>query len=244
MPYVLLNVVNYPRMGLAEGNLGWTSSNELLFTIPVDWYERKKGKWVFKAQAQFAPFIFVNDEASQVEGREVYGWPKVQGWLTASSENQWIKSPRNMRNLLNMTTRVFDKLYAEKDFKPQQFLSIAQEAPPSFSELPPTPGNPMNLLNTLPKAVAEWTSVLGDLVQWGVNSTLSGSFSIQETLANSINSLANFTTQVSGNTINLKQIRDAQVPKNACYQALTNAVMNVTQIHAMGMLGDFAPTER
>jgi hypothetical protein len=45
---------------------------------------------------------------------------------------------------------------------------------------------------------------------------------------------------LQGNTINLKQMRDAGRPGTACYQAITNAKMEVSQFHRAGMLGDLA----
>src|SRR3990172_365629 len=35
MPYVMLCVVDYGRMSLQAGNLGWTSQNEVLFSVPL-----------------------------------------------------------------------------------------------------------------------------------------------------------------------------------------------------------------
>ncbi len=239
MPYVLLVVANYPRMSVSEGNLGWTSSNELLFTIPLDWYIPQRGDWVFKAPAQFAPYIFVNNEASQVEGREVYGWPKVQGWLT-QGENAWIKSPLNPRNVLNMTTYAFEALYADKPVKEETFISIDQAPSSSVTQLPVNPSNPLNPLVMLPKAMSEWGTAINDLLEWALNGTLVGAFSPPERLLNGATSLAQFVRSTSANTINLKQIRDALVPRLACYQALTNARTQVTKFRAAGLLSDVA----
>src|SRR5262249_13539799 len=73
MPFVVLSIVNYGKMSLEAGNLGWTSQNEILFAVPVEWYERdEQGRLSFKGLAQVSPFIFVDDEDSQVVGREVY----------------------------------------------------------------------------------------------------------------------------------------------------------------------------
>jgi hypothetical protein len=45
---------------------------------------------------------------------------------------------------------------------------------------------------------------------------------------------------IQGNTINLKQMRDAAEPTIACYQAITNTRLEITQFHRGGMLGDNA----
>ena len=40
MPYVFLTVNHYPKMGFAQGNGGWISQDEIIFMVPIEWYER------------------------------------------------------------------------------------------------------------------------------------------------------------------------------------------------------------
>ena len=136
MPFVMLCIVNYGRMTMEAGNLGWASQNEVLFSVPLEWYTCENGQYVFKDQAQVAPFIFVDDESSQVGGREVYGWPKVQGWF-ASGVNPWAVNPRCERRLLGLRTRVFERLYANQRPEPCELLAVEEEPPLSFSIVPP-----------------------------------------------------------------------------------------------------------
>lgn len=244
MSFVLLCIVNYGKMSLDAGNLGWTSQNELLFSVPLEWYEPKNGSNAYKGLAQVAPFIFVDNEASQVVGREVYGWPKVQGWFTGGVD-AWARHPRARRHLLGLTTNVFERLYLGERPEPRELLLVEQEPTPSFTMMPPELDGPLNPLVSAQQALVSWSSLM--MRAWDMVSAMSirGYAPIdRQTLPNLLSSAADslnvFTSNLQANTINLKQFRDAVVPDEVCYQALTNARMDITQFRRGGMLGDLA----
>lgn len=236
-PMVLMISAYYPKMSMEEGNLGWTAQNELLFTIPVEWYKPVGREYEFKALAQYAPFVFVSDEASQVEGREVFGWPKVHGWLEPTVNN-WVHNPRNPRELLNMKSHVFEHLYKNDQYEAQTVLQIFQQAPTSFSVFPPSVENPLNPWKALPTVIDSLSSTLRGLWDWGFNQVIRDPISLSTTMSNALDGMAEAVNSLSGNTINLKQMRDAQNPQLACYQAITNARMVATNFNQSGLLGD------
>lgn len=245
LPFVMLTVVDYGKMSLEAGNLGWTSQNELLFSLPLEWYEPDEhGELVFKDFAMVSPFIFVDNEASQVEGREVYGWPKVQGWFTPGV-NPWVRHPLNRRQLLSLATNVYDPAVSKGEAVARELVAIEEEAPPTFSVFPPQPDNILNPWNSIPKAIRGFTTTLGLLGEYLLAPTLRGYSDLDresrpQVLAKLAASVQSFTGALHANTINLKQIRDAARPQEFCYQALTNAKMEFTQFHRGGMLGDLA----
>jgi hypothetical protein len=244
MPYVMLMIVDYGRMSVESGNLGWTSQHEVVFSVPLEWYIPREGRFVLRGLAQVAPFIFVDSEASQVVGREVYGWPKVQGWF-AGEVDRWATDPRARRELLRLDTRIFRRLYDGKRPVPRELLVIEQDPDPSFSLFPPHPEAAFAPLVGLPKALLGWSAFLARSAQAWTRVQLEsdaalGPRTLPDLVAALLRSLDRFAGSFQANTINLKQFRDATHPALACYQAITNARMEITQIQRAGMLGDLA----
>lgn len=245
MPYVMLSVVNYGKMGLDAGNLGWTSQNEVLFSIPLDWYEpNEDGELVYKAAAQVSPFIFVDNEGSQVGGREVFGWPKVQGWFTRDVD-AWAENPRNNRRLLSVSSHVFHELYAGDRPEPEELVRIEEEPAPSFTQFPPDPESALNPMVGLTNAMAAWSKIWMNGVADLARAPAQGYApfdrqAMPDLIEGALGNMRSFVENVQANTINLKQFRDAEQPFEICYQAITNARMDVTQLRRGGMLGDLA----
>ena len=244
MPFVLLCIVDYGKMSLEQGNLGWTSQNEVFFAVPLEWYRFEDGEYVFHDLAQVTPFIFVDNESSQVGGREVFGWPKVQGWFSAEV-NTWARNPRNRRHLLCMETRIFERLYAGGRPEACELLRIEEEPPPSFTQFPPRADNALNPLVSLPRALATWSSLLAEGFDLVTAPAMRGYTAIDRQalpnlVASALGSLDGFTRSFQNNNVNLKQFRDAEQPLDVCYQALTNARITVTKFIRGGMLGDLA----
>ncbi|MEQ8859043.1 MAG: acetoacetate decarboxylase family protein [Pseudomonadales bacterium] len=242
MPYVMLCIVDYGRMSLEAGNLGWTSQNELLFSVPLEWYRPVDGEWVFHDLAQVAPFIFVDNESSQIGGREVFGWPKVQGWF-GPGVAPWTRPPRQPRELMDLETRVFRELYADERPEPRKLLTVIEQPPFSFTTMPPELDSTLNPLINLSKAMLGWSRLMMQSFESLTTPAMRGYSPIdRETLPNlatvAMRYVNVFTENFQANTINLKQMRDASDPTRACYQALTNARMEILQFRRGGMLGD------
>ncbi len=243
-PYVLLGIVNYPRMTVEQGNMGWTSQNEVLFAVPIEWYEKHDGGWVFKELASVSPFIFVDNEASQIGGREVYGWPKIQGWF-ARRVDPWARHPRNPRELLAVDTMVFPELYAGKRPETREILSIEEEAPLSFSVIPPSPEGTSNPIENISRAISGWSRILLQGFQMLTALPIRGYGALDQNAVSNIaetlqQGLSEFGRRVIASQINLKQFRDAADPEQFCYQAITNSRIQITNWIQGGLLGDLA----
>ena len=243
MPFVLILMNYYPKMGYAEGNLGWISQNEVLFVVPLEWYEPTDDGLVFRDFAQFSPFAFVDKDASQVEGREVYGWPKVEGWFT-SSVSSWLEDPRARRTVLELHTHGFQALYRDQYDQALPLMKITQNPPVSFTAIPPEVGGPWDPLTNIGLGAQELGNLMRSGFFWASNqlmSALQSGRDIPSSLMTDIQErIRNFSVTLQGNTVNFKQIRDAEDPGTACYQAVTNAAMEVQEFHRGGMLGDLA----
>lgn len=165
LPYVYLMVLNYGSLepGSVEArNIGWISSNEVVFSIPLEWWRGDgKGRLVFHDWALVNPFIFVDDDASLTTGREVYGWPKIKAEIHEEAP-QWTKNPRNPTRLLNLKTKLFPKLFSGEAEVNRELLQIYRDPPPCFSQIPPDPRNPWFPLSALQTAVSGWMGVMGN----------------------------------------------------------------------------------
>ena len=240
MPYVFLTVNHYPKMGFAQGNGGWISQDEIIFMVPIEWYERTDEGLKFKAPAQFSPFAFVDRDASQIEGREVYGWPKVQCWLD-SVNPAWLENPREHRTLMRMNAIGFRDLYANTFDEVLPVVDVHQAAPPAISTIPPEPNGPLNPYTSIASSLADFNRLAVSTWQWAQHnfqalnrigiSQLSQLFSVSD-LDTSV--LSNFV----GNYINLKQLRDVEIQNAACYQAVTNVEIEMKRFNRGGLLGD------
>jgi hypothetical protein len=74
-PWVIMQVVDYGRMGL-EGQFAhnWFAQHELAFGIPL----RCRREGTFEEFGVVYPFIWVDNPLSMEGGRQIYGWPKAE----------------------------------------------------------------------------------------------------------------------------------------------------------------------
>jgi len=163
-PYVLVMIINYGRMSMAARNLGWVSQNEVVFNIPLEVYRKVDGRLVFQDWASVSPYIYVDDDMSILTGRDVYGWPKVKGWI-GSETSPWAGHPRDHLHVFSLKINMLPKLYAGERQVPKTLLDIICEPTPDFSEVPPNFENPYNPLLSIPRAVLHYTSLINEALE-------------------------------------------------------------------------------
>lgn len=243
IPYVYLCVVNYGRMCADAQNLGWLAQREIAFSIPLEWYEAVDGRYVFKDWAYVSPFIYVDNELSMTTGREVYGWPKSLARLDPALST-WMNDPRSRPTVATVSARVFPQTYANRPQEHRVFLEIEHQPSPSILRVPMDVRGAMAPWNIAATAALHTAHLAGDAV-----STLMGLGILRKQPGTSranfktrgkrlLNMLNPYGADVAINTINLKQFRSAQQPDRACYQALTNATMQIRTFNGGGLMGD------
>jgi hypothetical protein len=243
MPYVVMCVANYGSMGTASSNLGWESQNEVLFGVPVEWWQvNDAGKLEFRNFAMVAPFIYVDSGASEAGGREVFGWPKCHGWF-AQIDDPWASNPRAWRTLLSVRVQAFSQMFANQKVEPRALLDIEEKPPLSLSLFPPNLSDAENTLLDLPRTAMRWMSLLGHSLGMYAPRVLGGEGAdagraLSEFLSSMLHPKKGFVGAFHANTLNLKQMRDAADPNRACYQGYTNAQMHVKRIRQGGLLGE------
>jgi len=243
MPYVVMCVANYGSMGTGAKSLGWESQNEVLFGVPVEWWQlNPAGEMVFKNFGMVAPFIYVDSGASEAGGREVFGWPKCNCSF-APVADPWSNHPRTDRTLLSLRVASFS---GDSDMEPgkQPELIRIDELPPSSLLGWPSPllDQDSPLLAGV-EAMQRWVSIashgLSNLAPRLFGGEGTEAFrGLRSFLGNMLHPQKGFVGAFHANTVNLKQMRDTGDPNTACYQGYTNAEMEVKRIHGGGLIGE------
>lgn len=242
IPYVYLMMVDYGRMSLEAANMGWISQRELLFNIPLEWYEPSVSGFVFRDFAQLSPYVFVDNEFSMSLGRESIGWPKkLARWDAPATTG--MENPHLPIRLASLSANGFAQPIDGKQ-EPNVFLEVLQTPASAFLEWPVASAAltmPWMMANNLAQYGAAWVQdylqIMGGLSltrQWGMLSPFSSSG-----MAQSLSGLMRpDRPDLTFNCITLKQFRDADDPRYACYQALVNSPMSVKRLDSAGLLGE------
>ena len=241
MPYVFLQLVNYGEMSAEARSAGWVSQNEVLFSIFLDWYRKdESGNYQFQRSASVAPFIFVDQEASQASGREVYGWPKMEGW--PSEIDLWPHTPDDRSDpILRISANIFPEVFQGSRIEKEVVLSIDYEEPPSLTRVPPAMRGRLNPVSVFADALANGIHVWAHMVDTATAFPWRGydPDTFREMPQKFAKILESFSQPSSAtHTVNMKQFRDARYADAICYQAIVDSQMELMTYHAGGLLGD------
>jgi hypothetical protein len=243
-PYVNLMLVDYGKMAQTAINTGWTSQKEIVFSVPLAWYELKDGKWVFHDWASTAAFIYVDDALSMGTGRTVFGWPKTLATLSPPL-GRWMSDPQAALNQATVSTSVFPNLYRGKQLEERVLLEVDRAAAPAPLGWPldaRTPFAPWVVASNLAAAVVSFGRDAGGLMRGlGIvptNDDFSSPGNYNAMAVNLAESTFPLRPQLGGNTVNLKQFRSSKEPTRYVFQALTNGRMQLTALNRMGILGE------
>jgi len=251
MPIVFLQLIYYGKMAVDTRNYGWFSQHELVFSVPVERYRLVDGRPRFEGWGLINPFIYVDKDSSEIIGREVYGWPKVHGWLHADV-SEWLDDPRAERRMAAFDTMVYGDVYSGRAQRPHTLIEVFEKPPMTITRFPPD----VNEFMKIPQAAVNFWQILqtmwqnlanlatGTAITWVDNYPVKGikplTNSIQDLgkIASLIPKVLPVTEENHYSLLTLKQFRDAQDPRFACYQALISSEMYLDQFNAGGMLGD------
>lgn len=263
MPLVFLMLLDYGRMATEVANLGWVSQTEVAFGVPLRWSFIDDGRVRFHDWAVTCPFIFVDNELSMATGREVYGWPKTLAHLDPSI-GEWIADPHGTREVLRVSSRVYARTYRGEQASDRPVLSVHHRPLPRLADFPTDLGNLLDPLRDLPRTAARMASLgmeltrgMGAIALEGISgSTRFPDLGNPATYRAAISDAALARVadpaawrpgfedliwaalpRMTGNTINLKQFRDAASADDTCYQAITSATLQAQSILRCAVLG-------
>lgn len=244
VPYVYLILLDYGQMAAKAANTGWIAQREVVFCVPVEWYKRVHGRLLFHDWASVAPFIYVDDEISLTLGRTALGWPKSLVRLTPQLTG-FLKDPSGSTTDVALSAQVLPKAYAGAELVERVVMEVRS---PMYSSWqvpfdPASPLAPWTLWSDLARSASGFgLDAFGMLQGSGILPALeTGSPENWARKSARAFELANqclpWALNLTSNTVNLKQFRRADEPRDYCYQALVNGPMRFTSFNRGALLG-------
>lgn len=243
VPYVYLAMLDYGQIADGSG-IGWFAQVEVFFAVPVEWYRKVDGRWVFHDWATVTPYIYVDDDFSIPMGRSVFGYPKAL-CRVARTPSSWIRDARAPQTLASIETSVFPTAYAGMSQEHRVFLEVERAAPLSPLELP-LRADLASMPWTIASQLAQTASGLGRDALWLAQSRriepmLGGNTDVSQ-LGTMLSRLApGLVPSGPGmivHALNLKQMRRSDAVDEICYQALTDGAMRIDAFVAGGLQGE------
>jgi hypothetical protein len=255
MPMVFMELLDYGSMGSRSTGKATASQQELLFMIPLDWFEEcDSGDQVFDGrpykshstpQAVVTPFIFVDNPLSVMVGRDMFGWPKSL-IAVQPEKDMWMPGPGSDNQSVKIGAMRFPELFRGEKKEFQITMEINRRSGISAG----TGSLPLNLFGIASQWWGAWAQNYSDiLVQWKQLLSLDLKASAMAQQMRDFYQLMMSGGGVTGplpsgmfdhwsNSIGLKQFRCSDEPKDASYMAIANSRSQVTAIRGMGMLGN------
>lgn len=168
---------------------------------------------VFKIDrfAWFVPYIFVSNSPALVSGREVYGIPKEIGGFKIPPISQF-------QEPFSLHTYTWKTLTAQTEAKWEQLIRVSSKNVDSESQLPKTWASYSEAVTNITQLLFENDGII-EIPGLGLPLNL-------------LNYLLNAEIPV----VMLKQFRDEENGKQACYQAIVEIPMKVSRFHAGRLL--------
>jgi hypothetical protein len=213
-PYapIMVSVLRYGRMySQARAAEGFSKQNELVFEIPIVIDDPPNPPKI----GFFVPYVFVDNDWSIASGRDVMGYPKLQGFFSPSGS-----APTKVEVL---AIHPFGNEAA-----PLTLLDISGASLPTAQRTTVGPGAGPEPGHTISDEVRE-------LWPFG---PLDGVFRDSELyrISADVLRLMRQTAGIEISHIALKQFRDAENTDMACYQALVEFKTVVDRVYAGGLL--------
>ncbi|MBK8254815.1 MAG: hypothetical protein IPK82_19415 [Polyangiaceae bacterium] len=209
--YVYLEATSYEEMASLSNNIGSWADNDVVFYVPVQWYERDGAEEVFKTVALLPLFAFADGTTVAITRSEVTGIPTQKAQIE-SPPDTWMEdsgpSNNTARRLLSVTAQVLPVLGMGQPTSERKLIEISEhdDAVPYNDDV-------------RWRFIAEnWgTNALGELDRkCRARSEQSNEVTDLKALAAGL-----LTGQIPFRILTLKQFRSAGEPSKACYQSLT-----------------------
>jgi hypothetical protein len=217
--------------------------------------KKQEASFTFHDWAWVCPYIFVDDDFSLAQGREVYGWPKLPVQITPEV-NPWVTNPRSRSPLLRIEAEWIPSANTKANSEAEQsapLLDITCEAAPTLL-YPPTLDSLLSPLLNLPQTIQKGLATLGDLVGAVSDLTRSGEkqtldfAALRQVVPTALQYLRtilprssrqeNLSPDLDFKQITMKQFHDAGEKEFICYKALVESDLGITRYHRGGFLGD------
>jgi uncharacterized protein with NAD-binding domain and iron-sulfur cluster len=213
-PFVALVCADIARgqaLDEPDRSRGWMAERDVAFWVPL-WAGKQVGTaFVPQRLVFFLPYVFVDNIAAAVTGREIYGFPKETGILT------FPKEPGALGSFTVDTLAMRKRGHGSRG----EVMRLV-EIDPSGAPVPPSESGWVDL----EAGIRELDGRFRDLIMKG----------FVDPLADAALSALRGTGQPGMRLVFLKQFRDAVDPGRACYQAIVEAPAVVKAVRGGGWL--------
>ncbi len=257
--------MNFAEKGKDAFPHRWFAQHELAFGIPVRCTEKDGA---FNQFGMMYPFIFVDNPLSMEGGRQVYGWPKSGIEIVNKPPEFQPNRPRNLvsAHITPLARSKAGQLRLDQPFveiyQTRPFFSGRSGLAEAVTSIPRVIGGYLSAASIAVNSIVNFGnlvsgykipntgSLLGDI------DVLSADIrSLGETLQKSYGSVSSLIPMLFGLVTGLqdssrpaarpkmtiytmKQVRDADDTKSACYQAIVRSQMTVEDLKDGGLLFD------
>ena len=252
LPYVMLEVIDYPFLAVTSENTTVLSQHEVAFTVPLECYAIEHGERVFVDYASCTPFLYLDVQPTIISGRDVFGLPKIAVKFCAV---ELPMRPGQPGQILDMQLRLASR--DGDDYR--RFIEISSD-PPRYR------AGVEDMFTAIPKAWARWSSISSAMwEQMTQLPTISGYERTRDLDSMSRMARANWESRYATvpllapyraalgryastadirlapgvfENISLKQFRDAEDTDAACYQSVVRSAMYLDRMNDAGPLYD------
>lgn len=210
--YVVLMFTHVDQLASAQASQGWAAYHDIALWVPMIAVKKKLGVEIAERIVMYPPYIFVDNGATMVTGREVFGLPKQMGWFSM---------PQNPNYAGDFLT---DVLGYGADSVTQENVRSRLWAVERQSNVLPVPHEPI-------KSLEEAFDAVKNIIK-GFDPHLPN----QWIIPNIPNILKEIVTGIPA--LGFKQFRDAAQVDKACYQAIIEAPLRITGFRGARLFPD------
>lgn len=213
-PFMMMSIVDIGRGTFTDAaEMGWSAERELTFWIPAVRVLVENGKSIAEDFAFVLPYLVLDNPVAIASGREIFGYMKQKGWIALPGDPG---QPADTLTVDLFATRTFGADSQEQRTRLLTLTPVGEHPSPELAAVGSLAEAARALHAHLAPAIAGWNESPGFVVD-----------SLGDLLEERVPQLF------------LKQFRDVADGRNACYQAITEAVGEVTRFDALPQLVEY-----
>lgn len=213
-PVMMMSIVDIGHGVFTDvPEMGWSPERELTFWIPAVRVREENGRTIATHFDFVMPYLVLDNPVAIASGREIFGYMKQRGWIALPGD------PDQSADTLSVDLFATATFGADEEERRHRLLTltpVGQQDSAALQSIASFGDAARALHSHLAPAIDHWHP--------GLDFAVDG---IADILAERVPQLF------------LKQFRDVADGRNACYQAITEAMGQVTRFDALPHLIDF-----
>ena len=213
-PVMMMTIVDIGHGTFTDAApMGWSPERELTFWIPAVRVREENGRTIATDFDFVMPYLVLDNPVAIASGREIFGYMKQRGWLTLPGDPG---QPDGALTVDLFATRTFGVDSEEERNRLLTLTPVGQADSPAMAGIGSFADAARALHAHLAPAIDSWSP--------GLDFAVDG---LADLLEERVPQLF------------LKQFRDVADGRNACYQAITEAMGQVTRFDALPHLVEY-----